>query len=158
MLWLPGRLGPRRAKSKEILRSLEGEHPSITLPAPAAPGSVSAWGEKATRFVKFFRGLWSAPSPQVLTAALLLARNQRTTLAHTIVYIERLTGQDSWAASQNLVKGIVIECEAVAPAPEDAWPLPYLEKFMEQRHQLHTLGIEQEKGRVQQLIEWLCIS
>ena len=42
-----------------------------------------------------------------------------------------------------------MEREAVAPAPEDAWPLPYLEKLMEQRHQLHTLGMEQEKERVQ---------
>ena len=123
-----------------------------------APGSVSARGEIAARFIKFFRGLRSAPSHEVVTAALLLARDQRTTLAQNIAYIERLTGQDAWAASPELVRSIVMEREAAAPAPEDAWRLPYLVKLLEQRHRLHTQGMEKEEERVQQLLESLCIS
>ena len=122
-----------------------------------APGSVSARGEIASRFVKFFRGLRSAPSHEVVTAALLLARDQRTMLARNITYIERLTGQDAWAASPDLVRSIAMGREAVAPAPEDAWRLPYLAKRLEQRQQLHSLGMDKEEESVQQLIQSLCI-
>ena len=51
-----------------------------------------------------------------------------------------------------------MEREVVAPAPEDAWRLPYLAKLLEQRQQLHSLGTDKEEERVQHLIESLCIS
>ena len=79
-------------------------------------------------------------------------------LARNIAYIERLTGQDAWAASPDMVRSIAIKREAVAPAPEDAWRLPYLAKLLEQRQQLHSLGMDKEEEKVQQLIESLCIS
>ena len=57
-----------------------------------APGAVSAKGEILSRFVSFFRGLRTAPSHKVVTAALLLAMDRRTTLARNIAYVESQTG------------------------------------------------------------------
>ena len=117
-----------------------------------APGTVSARGKILSRFVKFFRGLRAAPSHKVFSAALLLARDMRTTLARNLEY-----GQDPWAAIPNLIRSILLEQETVAPLPMDAWRLPYLTKLLGQREQLH-LGMKEETERVKQLIESLCVS
>ena len=93
-----------------------------------------------------------------MSAALLLARDKRSTLAKNIDYVEKVTGQDAWVASPQLVCSIVVERETVAPNEEDEWRLPYLAKLLEQRVQLHTLGMSEEEERVQELINSLCIS
>ena len=123
-----------------------------------APGAVSAKGEILARFVSFFRGLRTAPSHEVVTAALLLARDRRTTLAKNIAFVKSQTGQDPWTASPQLVRSVILQKEAVEPPPEEAWRLPYLAKLLGQRDQLHTLGMEEEETRVQLLIDSLCKS
>ena len=123
-----------------------------------SPGAVSARAEILSRFIKFFRSLRAAPSHEVVSAALLLARDKRSTLAKNIDYVEKVTGQDAWVASPQLVCSIVVERETVAPNEEDEWRLPYLAKLLEQRVQLHTLGMSEEEERVQELINSLCIS
>ena len=85
-----------------------------------APGAVSAKAEIAGRFVSFFRSLRTAPSHEVVCAALLTARDARTTLGKNISYLERLSGQDVWAASPTLVRTTIMERETVALPPEDA--------------------------------------
>ena len=60
-----------------------------------APGAVSARAEILPRCVKFFRGLRAAQSHEVVSEALLLARDRRTTLAKNIDYVERVTGEDA---------------------------------------------------------------
>ena len=72
--------------------------------------------------------------------------------------MERVTGQDAWAASPQLVRSIAVERETVVPQEEDKWRLPYLAKLLEQRAHLHTLGMEEEEESVQELIDSLCIS
>ena len=123
-----------------------------------APGAVSAKAEIMARFVKFFRGLRAAPSHEVVSAALLLARDMRTTLAKNIAYVETLTGQDAWAASPQLVRGIIMKTETVAPPPQDTWRLPYLAKLLQQRETLHSMGMDEEEETVQGLIDTLCTS
>ena len=59
----------------------------------------------------------------MVSAALLLARNRRTTLAQNIGCV---TGQDAWAASPQQVCSIAVERETVVPQEEDKWRLPYL--------------------------------
>jgi hypothetical protein len=123
-----------------------------------APGAIYARAEVLARFIKFFRGLRAAPSHEVVSAALLLARDMRSTLAKNIAYVEKVTGQDAWAASPQLVRTLAMERETVAPPDEDAWRLPYLSKLLEQRVQLHILGMKEEEEIVQSLIDSLCIS
>ena len=48
------------------------------------PLLAPARGDIAARFLKFFRGLRSTPSHEVVTAAQLLARDQRTILYKTL--------------------------------------------------------------------------
>ena len=86
-----------------------------------APGAVSAKAEIMARFVKFFRSLRAAPSHEVTSAELMLARDLRTTLGRNIAVVEQLSGKDVWAASPELVRSTLMERETVAPPPEDAW-------------------------------------
>ena len=94
----------------------------------------------------------------MVTAALLLARDIRTTLGRNITYEESLSNQDVWAASPQLVRSMIMEKETVTPSTEDAWRLPFLAKLIVQRSELHTRGMEEEKERVQELINSLCTS
>ena len=119
---------------------------------------MSAKAEIAGRFVSFFRSLRTAPSHEVVCAALLTARDARTTLGKNISYLERLSGQDVWAASPTLVRTTIMERETVAPPPEDAWRLPFLSKLLEQREKLHWMGMDKEEEKVQELIDSLCKS
>ena len=65
---------------------------------------------------------------------------------------------DTWVASPELVRSIVMEQETIATAPEDIWRLPYLVKLPALRLQLYTLEMEKEEERAEQLIKSLCIS
>ena len=123
-----------------------------------APGAVSAKVEILSRFVSFFRSLRAAPSHEVVSATLLLARDRRTTLARNIAFVQSQTGQDPWTASPQLIRSVITQRECVEPPSEDAWRLPYLAKLLAQREQLHTLGMEEEETRVQLLIDSLCKS
>ena len=99
---------------------------------------MSAKAEITGRFVSFLRSLRMAPSHKVICADLLTAQDARMTLGKNISYMERLSGQDVWAASPTLVRSM--ERETVAPQPEDNWRLPFLSKLLEQREKLHWMG------------------
>ena len=88
----------------------------------------------------------------------MLARDMRTTLAKNLAYVERLTGQDAWAANPNLIRTIVSQKKIVEPPDVDIWRLPYLTKLLGQRQLLLKLGMDEEKEEVQELINSLCIS
>ena len=77
------------------------------FPPMLAAGAVSAKGEIMARFVSFFRNLRAAPRHEVVTAALLLARDRRTTLSKNILFVESQTGQDPWTASPQLVRTVI---------------------------------------------------
>ena len=123
-----------------------------------APEAVSAKGEILARSVAFFQGRRTAPNHEVVTANLLLARHRRSMLVRNIAYVMSQSGQDPWMASPQLDRSVVMKPEAVEPPPENAWRLPYLAKLLAQREQLHTLSMEEEEGKVQQLIDSLCKS
>ena len=123
-----------------------------------APGAISAKAEIMARFVRFFRSLRTAPSHEVATAALLQARDLRTTLGKNIAQVEKETGQDVWTASPELVRAILTERETAEPPPEDAWRLPYLDKLLLQRGEAHREGLKDEEKRIQELINSLCIN
>ena len=98
------------------------------------------------------------PSHKVVCAALLTARDARTTLGKNISYLERLSGQDVWVASPTLVRTTIMERETLAPPSEDAWRLPFLSNLLEQREKLHWMGMDREEEMVQELIDSLCKS
>ena len=108
-----------------------------------------------TLFVSFFWGHRTAPRHEVVTAALLLARDRRTTLARNISYVASQTYRDPWTASPQLVRSVIQQREAVELPPEEAWRLPYMAKLLSQ---LHTLALKDEEARVQLLIDSLCKS
>ena len=94
----------------------------------------------------------------IVTVALLCARDERTTLGRNISYIEELTGLDVWVTSPSRMRKTLVKLETVSPPPEDTWRLKYLEKLMEQRQELHVMGMVEEEGELQGLINSLCTS
>ena len=121
-----------------------------------APGAVSAKAEIMARFVKFFRGLRAAPSHEVTTASLLLARDLRTTTGRNVAIVEETSGQDVWAASPERVRYAIMERETVFPPVEDAWRLPYLDKLLSQRSELNARGLKEAEEELQGVIDSLC--
>ena len=106
--------------------------------------------------MKFFRSLRAAPSHEVSTAALLSARDRRTTLGRNIALVEELSGQDVWAASPDRVQSALIEHETVAPSQEDIWRLSYLVKLLKQRQELHLRGMKEAEEELHGVIDSLC--
>ena len=90
------------------------------------------------------------------TAALLSARDRRTTLGRNIALVEELSGQDVWAASPDRVLSALIEHETVAPPLEDIWRLLYLVKLLKQREELHLMGMKEAEEKLQGVIYSLC--
>ena len=123
-----------------------------------APGVVSAKTEILARFVRFFRSLRNSQSHEVVTAALLCARDRRTSLGQNIAFIEELSGRDIWETSPDLMRSILSEKETVSPPQEDIWRIPYLKKLLIQREELHVMGMEEEKEKLQEIIDSLCVS
>ena len=89
---------------------------------------------------------------------MLCARDRRTTLGKNIAFIENLMGKDLWETSAKMVRNILVLLETDNPPPEDTWRLKNLEKPMIQREELHRMGMEEEKGELQELINSLCTS
>ena len=82
----------------------------------------------------------------------------RTTLAQNIAFIEEMTGLNIWEITPRMARKKLIELETVSLPPEDTWRLQYLGKLMQQREELHVMGMEVEKEELQGLINSLCIS
>ena len=114
-----------------------------------APDAVSAKAEILARSIKFFQVLRAAPSQEVVTASLMLARDMRTTLAKNLAYVERLTGQDTWAAGPNLIRTIVSQKEIMEPSD-----VIYLEAAVPHQAAGSATAADPlgEKERVQELI------
>ena len=69
-----------------------------------------------------------------------------------------MSGKDVWAASPDLVRSALVERETVAPPAEDAWRLPYLQKLLDQRAEVHAKGMKEAEEVLQGVIDSLCTS
>ena len=108
------------------------------------------------RSVKFFQSLLVAPSHEVRTVALLVARDMRTTTAKNLDLVRQETNLDPWTVKPLLVKQELKLRELVEIASEDKWRVVYLSKLLEQRQELHYKAIENHQ--LDSLIQSLCIN
>ena len=123
-----------------------------------APGATSARAEVLARFTGFFTGLRNSPSPEVRTVALLASRDLPTTTGSNIRLVEEASGLSVWNSTTAQVRRAVRQKELVPVLPTDSWRLPYLKILLEQHLQHYYSGEIQEVGRIQSLIDSLCVN
>ena len=105
-----------------------------------APGVSPLKVDLLMRTRKFFRGLLNSPSPEVVTAALLAARDIRTTLGSNLSLIERESGLNSWTASPTDLKKALLENSNICIPDEDKWRIPFLKKLLTKRLELKYMS------------------
>ena len=76
--------------------------------------------------------------------AVLTARDMGTVTGRNMRLIETETGLDLWVATPTMVRETLRVRESVSIPEEDQWRVPYLQKLLEQRQQLHYREEEEE--------------
>ena len=117
-------------------------------------GFPSARTDILSRFVKFFQGLLVAPSHEVRTVALLVARDIRTTTGKNLDLIRQEANMDPWTVKSHAVKKKLTQSETVDVREEDKWRVKYLAKLLEQRQELYYGGYDHTDN----LIKSVCIN
>jgi hypothetical protein len=84
------------------------------------------------KYVGFFRGLRSSPSPEVSFMANLVGRDLRTVTGRNLPFLNDESGLDPWTESPARVKSVLSKRQDQVPVGEE-WRLPYLGKLLEQR-------------------------
>ena len=120
-----------------------------------APGISSLRVSLLVRFRGFFRSLLTSPSPEVQVAALLAARDLRSSLGSNLELIRKESGLDPWTCSKAKLTEALIQAEEVPIPEEDLWRIPYLWRLLEERLQFYYCGDTKEERRVQELIDSL---
>ena len=73
-----------------------------------APGVVSLQVNLPLRFRNFFRSLLRSPSQEVVVAALLGARDIRTTVGANLHFLKEETGLDIWQVSPGELRRVLL--------------------------------------------------
>ena len=123
-----------------------------------APGIHSLRVNLLVRFRKFFRSLLTSPSPEVQVAALLAARDLRSSVGSNLDLLRKETGLDPWTCSPGQLRAALVQAEEVSVPPEDAWRVPYVWKLLEERLHHYYCGDNMEEQRVRGLLETLVIN
>ena len=117
------------------------------------PGTPSLRVNLLLRFRTFFRSLLISPSPEVQVAALLAARDLRSSIGSNLALLRKETGLDPWTCSAQQLRTALLQAEEVPVPPEDAWRAPYMWKLLEERLQHYYCGNKEEERRVQGLLD-----
>ena len=120
-----------------------------------APGIPSLRVNLLLRFRKFFRSLLTSPSPEVQVAALLAARDIRSSVGSNLALLGEETGLDPWTCPTGQLRAALTHAEEVSVPAEDAWRVPYTWRLLEERLRHFYSGDIQEEQRVQGLLDSL---
>ena len=121
-------------------------------------GLTSAKVDILARFGNFFRSLRLSPCYEVAVMANLVGRDIRSITGSNIRLVQDSSGLDPWVTSPAHLKAGLIAKQQVNIEREDMWRVKYLGTLLGQRQELHYLGYETEKLRVNELIDSLCLN
>ena len=116
------------------------------------PGISSLRVDLLVRFCKFFRSLLVSPSPEVQVAALLAARDLRSSVGSNLALLREESGLDPWTCSLGQLRAALLRAEEVPVPAEDAWRVPYTWRLLEERLHYYYCGNTEEESRVQGLL------
>ena len=105
-----------------------------------------------SKFVGFFRGLRSSPSPEVSFMAFMVGRDLRTTTGRNLRLLQSETGLDPWTESPAAIRKTLAKKHVNVPAC-DGWRVPYLGLLLQQRQTAHYSGLEDEEKKLNEMIE-----
>ena len=120
-----------------------------------APGVTSLRVSLLLRFRTFFRSLVTSPSPEVQVAALLAARDLRSSVGSNLALLREESGLDPWTVAPGRLKAALLRAEEAPVPAADAWRVPYMWRLLEERLQHHYCGNSVEEKRVQGLLDSL---
>ena len=119
------------------------------------PGMPSLRVNLLLRFKKFFQSLVTSPSPEVQVAALLAARDIRSTVGSNLALIREETSLDPWTCSKGQLRAALLQSEVVPVKDEDAWRSPYMWRLLQERLLHYYNGDTENEKRVQGLLDAL---
>jgi hypothetical protein len=120
-----------------------------------APGATSLRVSLLTRYRTFFRSLLDSPSPEVQVAALLAARDLRSSVGSNLALLREESGLDPWTVAPGRLKAALLRAEETPVPAADAWRVPYMWRLLEERLQHYYCGNKEEEKRVQGLLDSL---
>ena len=120
-------------------------------------GLDSARTDILVRYAKFFKSLRSSPSREVSVMANIVSRDIQTTTGSNLRMVEEASGLSAWDSNPDMLREAIRSKEMVQVGNQEQWRIPYLNKLLGQRQELSYLGLDQEKARVDELIDSLCI-
>ena len=119
------------------------------------PGVSSLRVDLLARYCKFFRSLLVSPSPEVQAAALLAARDLRSSVGSNLALLREESGLDPWTCPMGRLKRALQEAEEVPIPAEDAWRGPYMWRLLTERLRFYYNGDIEEEKKVQELLDAL---
>ena len=122
-----------------------------------APGMPSLRVDLLVRYRKFFRSLLTSPSPEVQVAALLAARDLRSSAGSNLALLQEETGLDPWTCSVGQLRSALLQAEEVPVPAADAWCVPYMRRLLQERLHHFYSGDKEQEQRVQGLLDSLVI-
>ena len=108
---------------------------SCTNLMTVAAGFVPIRHKVISRYVKFFQSLIRSKSKEVRLIAELAAKDKSSTTGKNLAKMRQETGLNPWVTSPFEVRLKLHEADVKVPV-SDEWRLPYLQKLLEQRHEL----------------------
>ena len=120
-------------------------------------GMSSARTDILARYVTFFKGLRTSPSPEIRTLAYLMGRDILSTTGKNLKMIREASGLDPWQASPASMKDALHTNELVEILPQDRWRVAYLHSLLRQHQEALTMTLEFTVTQTQNLIESLVI-
>ena len=123
-----------------------------------APGIPSLRVSLLLRFRKFFRSLLTSPSPEVQVAALLAARDLRSSVGSNLALLRDETGLDPWTCSDGQLRAALLRAEEAPVPAEDAWRIAYTWWLLEERLECFYCGDTEGEKRLQGLLDSLVIN
>ena len=128
---------------------------SYILQQVLTPGIPSLRVNLLMRFHTFFRSLLVSPSPEVQVAALMAARDLRSSLGSNLALLQEESGLNPWTCSPRHLRAALQQAEEVPVPEEDSWRVPLTWLLLEQRLQHYYTGNTEEEEYVQSLLDSL---
>ena len=88
----------------------------------------------------------------------IAGRDLRSTTGSNLRVVQDNSGLDPWVCSSAKLKIKLRQKEQVMVSTQDKWRVQYLCTLLAQRQELHYLGADEEKAKVADLIDSLCVN
>ena len=108
-----------------------------------------------TRYQKFFTSLRSSASYEVQVLSRLLARDIQSVTGKNLTLLKELSNLNPWVTKQCQLRSALIAAEMVEVPLVDQWRLSYLLSLLSQKTQAHSLVLEEQESRLEELINSL---